>query len=211
MRKKKEDLKFCTNCGKELKSDSFFCQYCGTKIEKEDLTDEISKDEFTKTNKDMVQDDIKIIKGDVDSSIIGEKKSRKKSSDSINDEVNVVYNKKDDEVDIKSNISIPVKKDVDIKKGKSNKFENSKKYIYPVIAVVVTFVLCLGAFTCFYQYYLKNLVIETTKREVTISDNGISEAVEKVYDAVVVVESYVNDKLYATGTGFVYKTDDKAS
>ena len=46
MRKKKEDLKFCTNCGKELKSDSFFCQYCGTKIEKEDLTDEISKDEF---------------------------------------------------------------------------------------------------------------------------------------------------------------------
>ncbi len=210
MRKKKEDLKFCTNCGKELKSDSFFCQYCGTKIEKEDLTDEISKDEFTKTNKDMVQDDIKIIKGDVDSSIIGEKKSRKKSSDSINDEVNVVYNKKDDEVDIKSNISIPVKKDVDIKKGKSNKFENSKKYIYPVIAVVVTFVLCLGAFTCFYQYYLKNLVIETTKREVTISDNGISEAVEKVYDAVVVVESYVNDKLYATGTGFVYKTDDKA-
>jgi serine protease Do len=57
---------------------------------------------------------------------------------------------------------------------------------------------------------MKHLVIETTKteKEVTVNENGISDAVEKVYDATVVVESYLNGRLYATGSGFVYKTDD---
>lgn len=45
------------------------------------------------------------------------------------------------------------------------------------------------------------------ENKVTITDDGISEAVEKIYDAVVLVENYKNDKLYATGTGFVYKVD----
>lgn len=89
-------------------------------------------------------------------------------------------------------------------------FEKSKKYIYPILSCFITFVLCLFAFTCFYKYYMKNLVIETTRteKEVTITENGISESVNKVYDAVVVVESYVRGQLYATGSGFVYKTDD---
>ena len=38
--------------------------------------------------------------------------------------------------------------------------------------------------------------------------NSISNAVNKVYDAVVVVEGYSNDKLSSTGTGFVYKKKD---
>src|SRR5574344_2286922 len=41
-----------------------------------------------------------------------------------------------------------------------------------------------------------------------ITDTGIAESVKKVYDSVVVVETYVNDQLYATGTGFVFKEDD---
>ncbi len=58
---------------------------------------------------------------------------------------------------------------------------------------------------------MKHLVIETTRteKEVTINEKGISDAVEKVYDATVVVENYVRDRLYATGSGFVFKTDDK--
>ena len=48
------------------------------------------------------------------------------------------------------------------------------------------------------------------ENKVTITDNGsISAAVEKVYDAVVLVQNYVNNKLYSTGTGFVYKVDSK--
>lgn len=178
MRRKKEDIKVvCSNCGKELNATSNFCQYCGTKVE-------IPKESEIEVEKMS-------------------KNSTKKEAlqDSKPEEVSVVYNK--DEGGLDDQLAKAEEKRV----LRHEKFEKSKKYIYPVIAVVVTFALCLGAFACFYQYYLKNLVIETTKREVTVTDTGISEAVEKVYDAVVVVESYSKNKLYATGTGFVYKTD----
>ena len=85
----------------------------------------------------------------------------------------------------------------------------TKLKIYPILSCFVTLILCLIAFGLFYNYYMKNLVIETTKtvKEVTVNDKGISDAVEKVYDATVVVESYVRGQLYATGSGFVYKAD----
>lgn len=93
-------------------------------------------------------------------------------------------------------------------KEKELKRAKRGRFLRPIISCVITFIICLTAFGFFYEYYLKNLVIETTKREVTITDQGIAEAVEKVYDSVVVVESYSRGKLYSTGTGFVYKTDD---
>ena len=43
---------------------------------------------------------------------------------------------------------------------------------------------------------------------VKIDDTGIAASVLKVYDSVVVVETFSNNKLVATGTGFVFKTDD---
>ncbi len=89
---------------------------------------------------------------------------------------------------------------------KENKKLKIKKVLYPILTCAFTLALCFVSFLAFYKYYLENLVIETTKREVTVTDKGISEAVDKVYDAVVVVESYQNGRLYGTGTGFVYKT-----
>lgn len=52
-------------------------------------------------------------------------------------------------------------------------------------------------------------VSSTTSGEtkVIVESNGISAAVEKVYDAVVMVENYKNNKLAGTGSGFVYKKD----
>ncbi len=47
------------------------------------------------------------------------------------------------------------------------------------------------------------------QNKVTINEKGISDAVDKIYDAVVLIENYKNDKLYSTGTGFVYKVDSK--
>lgn len=61
------------------------------------------------------------------------------------------------------------------------------------------------------------LIIATTKNTTTTSNgittstakltetNSIANAVENVYDAVVVVEVYSNNQLSSTGTGFVYK------
>ena len=45
--------------------------------------------------------------------------------------------------------------------------------------------------------------------KVVVDESGISEAVEKVYDAVVFVRTYQSGQAVATGTGFVYKQDDK--
>ena len=50
--------------------------------------------------------------------------------------------------------------------------------------------------------------ITKTVKDVTVTDTGIADAVEKVYDSVVTIETYQKNKLYATGTGFVYKNED---
>ena len=82
-----------------------------------------------------------------------------------------------------------------------------------VIAVIITLILCLVAFGLFYYFYLKDRLnvetVETTKvqKDVTITDKGIADAVEKVYDSVVVIETFINDKAYGSGTGFVFKTN----
>ena len=58
-------------------------------------------------------------------------------------------------------------------------------------------------------------VLGTNNTVVTRNDtqvyekNSLAAAVDKVYDAVVMVSSYENDNLVSTGSGFVYKTDDK--
>jgi serine protease Do len=85
----------------------------------------------------------------------------------------------------------------------NNKFRNG------VILVVVFF---LGAIAMFalvkYNPTIMTTNITKTVKDVTVTDSGIADAVEKVYDAVVTVETYKSNTLYATGTGFVYKDSD---
>lgn len=195
----KEKNKFCIKCGRELSADAHFCNTCGTKVEEtnENISSEINiaiekpKRGRPKKIVEPVFEEVKEEHKEESSSERAKTSNEKpltSNYEESKDSVEIVYNAKNKEV---------------------SGFEKNKKYIYPVIAIVITFVLCLIAFTCFYEYYMKHLVIETTKREVTVTDTGISEAVEKVYDAVVVVESYDHGNLFATGTGFVYKKDDK--
>ena len=96
--------------------------------------------------------------------------------------------------------SKPEKKDI-----KSSKSTNG------IVYIILTFCVCLCLFGGFYEFYLKHLVIETTKtiKDVTITDTGIADAVEKVYDSVVTVKNYVRNRLYSTGSGFVFKIDNK--
>lgn len=49
--------------------------------------------------------------------------------------------------------------------------------------------------------------VTKTEKEVTVVENGISDAVDKVYDSVVVVKSK-SRSTEATGTGFIYSKDD---
>lgn len=92
-------------------------------------------------------------------------------------------------------------------KQESNNFFCKHKNI--LISIIITFTICLGIFGLFYNYYLKNLIVEKTKLEksVTVTDTGIADAVEKIYDSVVTIETYINNRAYASGTGFVFKTE----
>lgn len=56
-----------------------------------------------------------------------------------------------------------------------------------------------------------NPTINKLEKEVTIDEKGIADSVEKLYDAVVVVESINNNKLVSSGTGFVFKKEDNHS
>ena len=93
---------------------------------------------------------------------------------------------------------------------KSKKNSNIKTVLFvilgAVLGVIISFVLI--------KYTKLSEMLELTK---TITKNGktivektsISDSVEKAKDAVVMISSYKGDTEASTGTGFVYKTDNK--
>ena len=60
-----------------------------------------------------------------------------------------------------------------------------------------------------YSPYSVKTIVNKSEKEVTVTDTGIADAVEKLYDAVVVVGAYKNGMLASNGTGFVYDEDNK--
>ena len=53
--------------------------------------------------------------------------------------------------------------------------------------------------------------ITKLEKDVTITENGIADAVEKVYDSVIVVSTYQQNQVIGTGSGFIYKTNESES
>ncbi len=88
-------------------------------------------------------------------------------------------------------------------------YKNNNKVRSAVILMVVFFLGAIGMFALV-KYSPLNITENITKtvKDVTVTDTGIADAVEKVYDSVVTIETYQKNKLYATGTGFVYKKED---
>ena len=81
------------------------------------------------------------------------------------------------------------------------------KIIYICSIILSLFIGISG--TLLVVYYIPNDEGEKVVQEITITESDtIAPAVNKVYDSVVTVLNYGN-QLQATGTGFVYKTDDK--
>ncbi len=82
----------------------------------------------------------------------------------------------------------------------------------------LVFVLCLLCFilgvggAAYIVYKYPNEVVKTvTEKNVTVTDTGIADAVEKIESAVVVVQNYQRNTLAGTGTGFVYKVEGKTA
>lgn len=95
---------------------------------------------------------------------------------------------------------------------KANKNDKSSVKLVGILVftIVISMIIGAGGIALVFKFYpnlLDNTVNNVTKteREVTVTDNGIADAVEKIYDSVVVVKTYVRNKVYSTGTGFVYK------
>ncbi len=82
-----------------------------------------------------------------------------------------------------------------------------------IITYIVTGFLCfvIGAVLVVGVVHFfpnEEIVRNITEKNVEITDTGIAESVEKVQDAVVVVQTFDRDTLVSTGTGFVYDTDN---
>lgn len=77
---------------------------------------------------------------------------------------------------------------------------NKLKYI---IAFMLGIVVTIGLFS-----FINNVFVKDSMLNVKISDNGINASINKIYDATVYIENYKDNKLMASGTGFVYKTDN---
>ncbi len=85
-----------------------------------------------------------------------------------------------------------------------------------ILGYIAVFLICIGlsAGTCFLVLHFfpktvkKVTNISKLEREVTITDNGISEAVNKIYDATVVIITSKDNRVAGSGSGFVYKKDD---
>ena len=78
-----------------------------------------------------------------------------------------------------------------------------------VIGGVFTYMIIGEPFTTPNTSNSNSCSLTKCTNKVIIDEKGISAAVEKIYDAVAMIQNYQNGAVATTGTGFVYKTDDK--
>ena len=101
------------------------------------------------------------------------------------------------------------------------------KYIFSlIICLMVSFLA--GGMLMYYIAYNQDSVFnssgsilnvgssDTTNKKcqacsgtVIVNDGSLSAAVEKIYNAVMMVRNYSNNQIQSTGSGFIYKTDNK--
>ena len=78
-------------------------------------------------------------------------------------------------------------------------------YIFTIVSSIAAVILYLNYFPVASKIITENKTINETK----LTETAIEGAIEIVYDSVVTVESYKNNQNIGSGTGFVYKLDDK--
>lgn len=88
------------------------------------------------------------------------------------------------------------------------------KKIFKVLTIVILFlgIFILGISSTFYiiEKYPSIFMKTITKleKDVTVTDVGIADSVEKVYDSVIIVTTYNKNNVVSTGSGFIYKVED---
>lgn len=88
--------------------------------------------------------------------------------------------------------------------------ETTKNIIKTFCLILITFILGVAS-TLFVIDKYPNLFQETitkVEKDVTVTENGIADSVEKVYDSVVVISTYQNNTNISSGSGFIYKVNE---
>ena len=92
---------------------------------------------------------------------------------------------------------------------KQNSDKKTRIIVYTIFGIFLGVFLAYGIIYKFPAMFQET--ITKIEKDVTVTDEGIADAVEKVYDSVIVVSTYKKDALYASGSGFIYKIDDNKS
>ena len=78
-----------------------------------------------------------------------------------------------------------------------------------VVGSIITYIIIANPFSKKENPGFLGCQYTSCTNTVKIDNTGISAAVSKVYDAVVMIENYNGKTLQGSGSGFIYKTDDK--
>lgn len=93
--------------------------------------------------------------------------------------------------------------------------KKNTKVIVSILVFCVVCLLCVIAYDTVNRMNTKETLTNIgnktnkVKKEVTVTDEGIADAVEKMYDTTVIVRIVKGNQTSGWGSGFVYKTDDK--
>lgn len=87
---------------------------------------------------------------------------------------------------------------------KTNKFLIFLAFIFGVVATYFA-----------YNYMIKNNIVKINKKNITTTTieevSDFKNAIGEIYDAVVYIETRVNDQAVAAGSGFIYKKDENSA
>lgn len=83
-----------------------------------------------------------------------------------------------------------------------------KKNIAYILSVVLAFFIGIIGTISVFKYFSKDS-IKTVKEVSVVEENSLKDSIDKIYDAVLLIETYKGTKQVGSGTGFVYKKDNK--
>ena len=83
-----------------------------------------------------------------------------------------------------------------------------KKIVITIVVILTFFLGCASCYLLLRFFPLQSGTVEKVVNEYKVEETTSFDAIDKVYDAVVVVETFKNNKTASSGTGFVYKKDD---
>ena len=89
--------------------------------------------------------------------------------------------------------------------------------------LVILFAFILGGLSMYYFSYTHRVVVtqnedgktipatacKSCNNTVIVENGSLSAAIEKSYDSAVMIRNYSNNRVSSTGSGFIYKTDNK--